>query len=187
MIVPLPRTRFDYRPGVLGAAISAEMARRGRSGVRGFDLLMRCNGYGNRIQRFSCFATMPRLLKPVILLLIAVATLPCCKKRDFVKGRSECAGRAGPSEHGAYTGAFMDRRHGNDVTIEAIEEFETMVETSGNHRVVESLGEKLFHREHERDLASWFAAAALLVAVDQPYEQFAADRFGLMQIIAAMG
>src|SRR5437667_8492499 len=48
--------------------------------------------------------------------------------------RSEWSGRGGDSEHGAYTGAFMDFGDAeDDVTLETIEEFEQMI---GKHQAI---------------------------------------------------
>jgi hypothetical protein len=150
---------------------------------------MRCNGYGNWIQQFSTLATMPRLVKPVILLLIALAAFSGCRKN----AASPKVDPNGPvelvlPEHGAYTGAFVDFGDAeDDVTLESIEEFESMV---GKHQAIIASssywGEQTFPTANMNVIWRHGSLPLLFWSPwDQPYEQNRGpDRFGLIQILA---
>ena len=111
---------------------------------------------------------MLRLFHSLSLLLFVVIASSCCKKPLTPIVDPNAPVEVVIPQHGAYTGAFMDFGDTeDDVTIEGIEEFEAMV---GKHQAIIASssywGEQTFPTaNHERDLASWLASPALLVAV----------------------
>ena len=131
---------------------------------------------------------MLRLFQLFSLLLFAAVTLPCCQKRNSAVVDPNAPVEVVIPEHGAYTGAFMDFGDTeDDVTIEAIEEFETMV---GKHQAIIASssywGEQTFPTANMNVIWRHGSLPLLFWSPwDQPYEQNRGpDRFGLMRIIA---
>jgi hypothetical protein len=125
--------------------------------------------------------------------IVAVVTALClftsCKKSGLTNAQLDPNGpvEVVMPEHGAYTGAFMDfGDEEDDVTLEMIEDFETMV---GKHQAIIASssywGEQTFPTSNLNVI--WRHGSLPLVfwsPWDKPYEQNRGpDRFGLFEII----
>jgi len=124
-----------------------------------------------------------------VSLAMSIFALTSCKKQALQTAHIDPNGAVEVviPEHGAYTGAFMDfGDEEDDVTLEMIEDFETMV---GKHQAIIASssywGEQTFPTSNLNVI--WRHGSLPLVfwsPWDKPYEQNRGpDRFGLFEII----
>src|SRR4029077_20948077 len=132
----------------------------------------------------SCPATC------IVAVMTALCLFASCKKSGLTNAQLDPNGpvEVVMPEHGAYTGAFMDfGDEEDDVTLEMIEDFETMV---GKHQAIIASssywGEQTFPTSNLNVI--WRHGSLPLVfwsPWDRPYEQNRGpDRFGLFEILA---
>src|SRR5207249_1005196 len=129
-----------------------------------------------------------RKIASISITLALVCALCACRKSARSSIDSNAAVEVVIPEHGAYTGAFMDFGDTEDeVTLEIIEEFETMV---GKHQAIIASssywGEQTFPTANLNVIWRHGSLPLLFWSPwDKPYEQNRGpDKFGLNEIIA---
>src|SRR5438445_13692489 len=140
------------------------------------------------VVRHNHLARRTQSLRTVILLMLITVSSACHQRTKSDKLDYNASVEVMAPEHGAYTGAFIDFGEAEeDVTLEGIEDFETMV---GKHQAI--IASSSYWGEQDFPSKSlnviWQHRSLPLVfwsPWDRPYEQNTGpDRFNLNSIIA---